>query len=226
MAYVQGNQHQNGGASSTTVAVTLGAAVTSGNALMVSVGWGSSSGADTVTGVTDDKGNTYQLVDQVRDATQQYLWRTAYLLNVTNGPITITATINNTNTFGAILVDEYSGVATSAALDGHAMQGQVSPATTADAVKSGAITTTANGNLIYGTTVEITGLGTITHGTGFTARINVAGVFMTEDEVQATAGLIANGATFTASNAADSWITGVMAFKAAATDTLMGQACL
>jgi hypothetical protein len=211
---VQGNTHQNGATSSSTVAVTLGAPVGTGNMLCVSIGSVHTSGTQTFT-VTDDKGNTYTSVDALADTGNSFAFGTAYILNVTNAPTVITATIRiagtpTAETFASIQVDEFSGVS---AFDGHAINNQVSPATTANAVTSTAITTTANGDLIYGTVVDILGGGTITKGTPFTQDLSVASAYMTEHLIQSTAGSIA--ATFTASVSTDAWITAVMAFKAA-----------
>ena len=217
IAYVQGSTHQNGGTSSTTVAVTLTGPIGSGHMVCVSVGWAGSSGADTITGITDDKGNTYTLVDHLHDSTDGYDWQSAYMLNVTNGAQTITATISTSRSFATILVDEFSGVATSSAIDGHHINNQVTLAAGTNSVTSTAITTTANGDLVYGSAVNITGGGTESAGTGFTLAQHTSGAFITEYQAQPTAGSIAS--TFT-STATSSWLTYVMAFKASSNLTI------
>lgn len=222
---VQGTNHENG--VTTTPFCTLGATVGVGNAIFVTVVWDSGVG-DTVTGITDDKGNVYTLVDLLRNATNSGSMQTAYFLNAINAPITITATLSAADNFVAeVMVDEYSGIATSAALDGHAINSQDAPGTGADAVTSTNANTTVNGNLIYGVSGNLDG-NTNTAGTGYTIRqSNTAPTrtMFSEDRVQASAGAIA--ATFTAGTVPSHCVTAVMAFKApAASDTLFGQACL
>lgn len=225
MSYVQGNNHLNGSSTVATAAVTLTGTVGSGNAVFVSLSWSSTAG-DTPT-CTDDKSNTYTLVDNVRNAALTDSYATFYALNVTNAPQTVTGTFNGgaNRSFGSILADEYSGIATSAALDGHTMQSQgTAPGTGTDAVTSGNATTTADGNLIYGTTANVNGAGSIAAGTGYAQRQYNTNNFMTEDKTQTTHGTIA--ATFTAGNATDPFITGIMAFKVAGGDTLFAQSSM
>ena len=213
-ALVQGNSHQNGGATSTTVAVTLAAPVGVGNLVCVSVGFAGASG-HTAT-VADDQGNTYTPVNSVFDSGQSYKWLTFYKQNISNAPQTITATISNANAFESIVVDEFSGVVASSALDGHTINDQPTIAS-GTGVTSGNCTTTVNGNLVYGTSVNVSGVGTFTKGASFTqgaSANNVAGLFNTEYLVQAAASA-STSATYTHS-ATDTFITAVMCFKAAA----------
>lgn len=205
--YIQGNTGQNGATASTTIPVTLTSAVGSGHMLCVTVNWAGLVGESLVS-VTDDKSNTYALVDSIVNA--NFCSANAYILNVTNAPQTITATISNSRAFGSIVVDEWSNVLASSALDGHVSQTQTNAGTGANAITSGSITTTANGDLIYGYTVSVSGLGA-TAGTGFTQRQGLSSTFYTENLIQATAGSTA--ATFTASSATDIFNTFVMAFK-------------
>ncbi len=212
IAYVQGNVHQNGATSSTTVAVTLTNPIGAGNMVCVSIGW---AGVQAFTGVTDDKGNTYTVAD-VQSVAGNYSWATAYCLNITNGARTITATISSTTGFASILVDEFSGVAASAAIDGHQIQAQVSLAPGTDAVASALIGATfplasVNGDLVYGSTVNTNGAGNESAGTGFTQAQHIPGAFLTEYQVQSTAGYIRATATPTANS---SWLTTSMAFRA------------
>jgi hypothetical protein len=209
-AYVQGNIHQNGSTSSATCAVTLTSTVASGNMLCVSLGWVTSTGVDIIT-VTDDKGNTYTVVDKTFNNPASYSLCDAYCLNITNAPQTITATISTARQFSTIFVDEWSGIATSSALDGHAIN-QLNGASGTDIATSTAITTTANGDLIYGVCICINSVG-ISAGTGFTQRQNVASTFLTESLIQGSAGSIAATAT---PASAGNLNTAVMAFKAAA----------
>src|SRR5690349_14135137 len=99
------------------VSVTLSAAVGNGNSVVGIVTWDYSSGA--TISITDDKGNTYTQVDTVSDPpfTQRVL--SFYLTNITNAPTTITANFSTSTAWSRILVDEYSGIAATSAIDGH-----------------------------------------------------------------------------------------------------------
>lgn len=208
-ANVQSGIQQNGNTSSTTVAVTLASPVGNGNLICVSVGY--ASGTLSTPTVTDDKGNTYNAVDGAVNSATAYCWLTFYLAGIANGPKTITATFSGAQSYATIVVDEFSGGATGVALDGHAINAQNGPSGT-DSVTSGSITPTTNGDLIYGSSVNIGGSGS-TSGTGFTSGQNVASSFNTEYETQATVGAVAATLTPTGS----SWfVTALMAFKPAA----------
>jgi hypothetical protein len=216
ITYVQGNAHLNGATSSSTVAVTLASAVGNGNMLVVSVGF-VDSGTESVSSITDDKSNTYTLSpSKVHNANAAFSYQTGYVLNVTNAPITITATLAAAEAFLAIVVDEFSGVS-SVGFDGSVGQAQNTPGTGTDAVTSTAITPTVNGDLIYGSAVSIASSG-ISAGTGFTQRQNVSSTYITESLIQGTAGSIA--ATFTDTSATDNNCAIVLAFKAAAATSL------
>ena len=217
IAYIQGNSHANGATSSTTVAVTLGATVGVGNMLAVSLGTVS----NTLSSVTDDKSNVYTVVFNGSTSTASgFTFATAYCLNITNAPQTITATWSGSTSFSTILVDEFSGVATSSALDGPP---SVNPGQTgvvgASAVFSGNTTTTVNGDLIYGSGVSITGFGPFTAGAvpAFTQAQIITSAYLTEYLVQSTAGAIQ--ATFSSGQISDMFTTQVMAFKAASAPT-------
>lgn len=214
---VQGNLHSNGAGASTTVAVTLGATVGSAHMLAVCVAWGNSLVSDVVNSITDDKSNTYTIVDTVRDATNSETFVSAYAFNITNAPITITATLNASRNFNGILVDEFSGILTTNPIDGHAMQVQAAPGTGANAITSGNFTTASNGDLIYGCNVDTAGPGDANSGTGFTQDLFLSNGFVTEHKVQSSAGSVA--ATFTATTGTDGFITGGMGFKPTVTTT-------
>jgi hypothetical protein len=201
--FVQGNNHNANTASS--CAVTLGATVGSGNLVVFAVGAQSGSTAT----VADDKGNTYTAAPSPNPVTgNSYEVFMFYLGNITNGPITMTATLGASRTFVQCFAEEYSGMATSP-FDVSTAQFQATPGTTADAVTSGNATTTVNGDLIWAITAS-TNTSTFSVGTSFTQRQSVAGEFMTESRVQSTAGAVA-GTFRDTSNGSD--ITGMMAFK-------------
>lgn len=210
MSYVQGNSHFNGATSSTTVAVTLGSLVGAGHGLCVAVGF-SDDGTAAVTNVTDDQNNSYVLAPtKVRDAAHLFSFQGAYTLNVGNAPQTITATMNGSIAFLAILADEFSGLVSA---DGSIGQAQDSPGTSPDAVTSGPVVTTTNGDLIWAASVNIFSSG-INEGSGFTPRQNVISTYCTESRTQSAAGSVAG--TFTTTDAGASFDTIVLAFSVAA----------
>jgi hypothetical protein len=211
-AYVQGLTHENGGTASTTVATTLASTVGVGNAVFVF--FFITSPTATVTNVTDDKGNTYTAVGAQTDVNVASRTFTYYALNVSNSPKTITATYSTSLPFSGMLVDEYSGIAAVSALDGNGSLSQKGLGTSgANDIKSNAFTTTANGDLIWGASVNISGSAGFTAGTGFTLRTNSADlIYQSESQVQTTAGSIA--ATFgNADSVNEEFNTMMMAFK-------------
>jgi hypothetical protein len=216
IAHVQSKGVDSGAGSGTTQAITFSAAVGSGNLVCGII---SCAGGFVLNSVTDDKSNSYTILDHVSDPTGQENW-SFYLGNITNGPTTVTANFNGTVGFRAMTVDEFSGIAALAnPLDGHASNDQVfTQNQTTDAITSTAFTPTQSGDLIYGGTVNSNNNDQATAGTGFTfAGNDTAGAgtvpVITEFLVQGTAASIA--ATFTDTTASDSWSTFVMAFKAA-----------
>lgn len=223
-AYVQGGIHQNGSTNTATTAVTLGAAVGSGNLVCVTIGYAGTS-SDTLT-VADNKGNTYTAADKLTN-TSGYAWFTFYCAGITNGPTTITATDQaGAVSFSTIIVDEFSGGGSGAILDGHAIASYDASSTPTDAVSSGSFTTTTNGDLIYGTVVNINSTGAPTAGTGFNIAQSDVATFSTDYKTQATAGSTA--ATFTLATSTRILVAG-MAFKAAsgvAADNASGSATL
>src|SRR6185312_3488206 len=151
ISHVQSGTNQVAGAA-TSITVTLGSAVGSGNCVVGAV---TRNDNEAVVTITDDKGNTYTNLDQVHDASTGYYVTSFVLGNIINGPVTITATFGGSEGFRTIAVDEYSGVSVvSNPNDGHAGQLQAAPGTGTDAVTSGAFTTTANGNLIWSCTTN------------------------------------------------------------------------
>jgi hypothetical protein len=195
--------------SSTSIGATLSNTVGSGNAVMGAVTWGANSAA--LTSVTDDKGNSYTVVNNSYDSSHVQSFATFYRLNITNAPVTITANFGSSVAWRNIIVDEFSGIATSSALDGNAMNLQSTTSNVTDMMTSTNITTTANGDLIYGVNGS-TGAGTVTSvGTGYTAAaVSADTYYRAEYKVQTSAGSIAATFTHTGTN---SVLTGIMAFK-------------
>jgi hypothetical protein len=219
-AHVQGNSNATGGATQTTIAVTLGAAVGVGNHIC---GYfeGALGGSISISSITDDKSNNYTIVDTLLDTTTNVLSASSfYLLNITNAPITITVTLSSAAAFLNVLVDEFSGAV--AGLDVHAINLQANPATTANTVTSGSVTASSSGSLVFGATAN---QGTsATTGTGFTAGQvgEPAGddFAYTEYILSRAAGAVA--ATFTATTS-DDFLTAIMVFGPPAPVLLYGQ---
>lgn len=212
-----------GSANATTVAATFGAAVGSGHTVYGIVGWDNAGGSRTLSGVADDKGNTYTVQRTVNDTTNQQSGAVFFLGNITNGPVTVTATFSIGTDARGIAIGECSGVQTSP-LDVETGQLQTSPGTGTDGATSGAVVTTANGDFVVGLfedTGSFRGNTEFTAGTGFTQReqTGVAGAnlcLLLEDRVQSSAGSIAGTATHTNN---DATISFVLTFKATVVST-------
>jgi len=214
MARIQGKLHSNGATSSPTVAVTLDAPVSSGNLVVVAVGTAVPGNSPVVFTCADDKGNTYTAVD-VGDG-NNFQWGSFYLQNITNGPQTITVAIDagaSSRQFSTIIATEFSGVQTTSPLDGHSINIFQAGTNTTDGITSGSATTTANGDLIWGACVNLSGSSTLVVGTGYTLDQNSGSDFVTEYRTQTTAGSVASTWTGTS---ADSFSSLMMAFKTTA----------
>jgi hypothetical protein len=187
--YISANSsnHQNGGASSTTVAVTLPGTVGSGHTLCVGVQSANNSGIVQPYHCNDDKSNIYTHVLDIYTIGSGFQVSIFFCTNITNAPQTITGDFNgNSFTFASIIVDEFSGIVTSLPLDGS--NGQIANSgTSTDGLTTGTWTTSANGDLIWGYCGDLTGGATFSAGTGFTIAQNVAVDFRSEYLIQSSA---------------------------------------
>lgn len=200
------------GSSGTTLALAFGSNVTAGSMLCAHI-----YANHGVSGVADSRSQTYTAAVSVTDGST-FTLATYYFLNTTGGACTVTVTFAGAITYASLQVAEYSGIATSAALDKFASNSQTAPGTGANAITSGSVTPTTNGQLILGWTTALTvGAGTVSAGTGFTGRVNVFGDTLFEDQVQGAAGAIA--ATFTGTNAASNYTTLISTYKELAAST-------
>lgn len=199
-ARVQGNIFTSAAAGS-TVPVTLGATVTSGNFICGIVTWDNIGGTPTLTSVTDDKSNTYNISSTLSDAPNGQGSAIFWLGNITNGPITITANLSGSaGGSRCIIATEFSGGFAAADPKDLAPVGQfqTTPGTTTDAVTSGSMTTLTSGDMIYGASCNTSGATNATAGSSFTLLTDQtsAVVFMNAETLtQAAAGAVA--ATFT-----------------------------
>ena len=167
-----------------------------GNAIIIATEFADNNVTSTC---TDTLGNTY-VSDAVLqyDATHLQGITICYALNIKGGANTTTITFSGTPDFDDMFIHEYSGVAKTKALDVTSTQ-NISFSNSTNGISSGAVTTTANGELVFGADTEVSGAGSnLSAGTGFTTRAVDEGsnVYMlTEDLIQATAGVAS--ATFT-----------------------------
>ena len=204
----------------TTLAQAFSSANTAGNLIAVVTSWGSPTATANPT-VSDSAGNTYVLATSTFSSLGQQSLAIYYARNIRAGANTVTVNFGGSEAWRRILITEYRGIDPVNPLDVvKANQGSATMAK--DNVTSGVVTTTANGDLIFGAVENYNVSGTLSAGTGFTLRnfLTFAGVIETaiEDEVQSSAGSAA--ATFTFAHA-DSYIAQVVAFRAAAiSDTI------
>lgn len=198
----------------TNVACTWGSNTTSGNVIACAVWWGDNTStitsvSDSVHGALTDSGLGVQRLNSVHSM-QMF-----YAENITGGTTpTITATFSGslgvTTTIGC---HEVSGRATSGALDQKQWNTQNFAGTGTDFITSGSVTTTTDGQYIFGVTRSQFS-SSAAAGTNFTRRTGGTGqqVIVTENltDDQVSAGSIA--ATFTPDDN-DGYITGIMTFK-------------
>jgi len=180
-------------------------AVSTGNLMVVWVWYSGSS--QSVAAVTDTAGNTYAKAvgpttgTGTQAAHRQELWYAKNIVGATG--LSVTATFGNTfSTEKSITAHEYSGADPVSPLDVTSFA-----ATSSANASSGAATTTAANELIFGAGLFS---GTGTAGTGFTQRSSIVGN-ASEDKVVVAAG--SNSATF--ANTAQDAILQMATFKAA-----------
>lgn len=218
-AYVKGCTGSNGPVSSITCAFTGN--VTNGDIIACMGAWDTSrtftsfsktSGTSTVSSFTQP--NTV-LTSGTNGAQQGYATVSA------TGTATITLSVGGGTATVNVICHDISGGNTTTPLDVSTQQNQSSSLSGANAVTSGTVTTTVNGDYLFGWCWDIGGnASSIAAGTGFTIRDQISvGGRTTESEVQSTAGS-GTAATFTTTGGtSDTWQNGVMAFQVAAAVT-------
>jgi len=195
------------GATYTSFTASFTYPTTSGNAVILGVTFGNTN--PTIT-ATDNEGNSYTVAQQTYDAGHNQGTAILYALNIHGGSShTVTINFSTAVAYLGLGINEYTGLATSSALDGVA--GHTGSGTT---LSSGTVTTTANGDLIFSVGVADSSGSqvSIAAGTGFTKRVDLGSLasYADEDEVQTSAGTIS--ATWTLS-LSQNWIASVAAFK-------------
>lgn len=207
-AFVQSNS--NSAASGTTVATAYSSNVTAGGLLVACIF--SDVGVTSVAGSIG--GQTFSTVSANTDGAT-YTFGMYYFPNTTAGADTITATLSGATGYTHLIIGEWSGVDTASPLDKFANQFQTAPGTGANAVTSGNVTTTTDGQLIIGCGNSMTyAANQLTAGTGFTIRQTHFSDNPMEDRIQTSAGSIA--ATFTSNSATNNYNPIIGTFKAAA----------
>ncbi len=187
--------------SGTTLTKAYASNLTIGSELVCTVTWYAGAADITIT-VGDGTQSWTATGAAVTVAGQGGNWRTQVFHfsnnSLTSAP-TVTVTFSAAAAFAAMTIVEYTGLATSA-LDKYNGNAQVDPGNSTDAVTSGAVTTTTNGQLIVCVTLIQDNGNVGTAGTGFTSiDTQTAGGFLgmnVEEQRQTSAGSITG--TFTA----------------------------
>ena len=160
------------------------------DAIIVCVGF--AAGTETVSGISDTLGHTYDPVAGPFDGNgaRHYI----YLASDTSaGADTLTVTLNGSVSNLDIQAHEYAGLARSTAFDVAASGNGTSNAP--NGMASGSATTSAGNELIFG----YADANMVKAGTGFTERTSISGN-VTEDKVVSVAGAYQATATMTAGN--------------------------
>ncbi len=189
------------------MAVKYAAAQNAGDLNVVVVGWNDSTSA--INSVTDSKGNTYPAAvgptTQSGNATQ-VIYYASNIAAAAAGANTVTVTFNTTVKYPDVRIVEYSGIATSGALD-VAVGASGSSATPS----SGPLTTTnASDLLVAGNYIASNFLRV---GAGYTLRVDTSpDDDIVEDQIVAATGSYSASSTQTVANW---WVMQLAAFRAA-----------
>jgi chitodextrinase len=172
-----------------------------GNLIVVEVDW--TSEGPGLSAISDNQGNVYKQVGtEQRSANFWTQSRLYYAANIRGGPTTITTVVAGGSSYHELYIHEYAGLDPVAPLDAFSVQ--VASGTT---FSSGAITTTAPHDLLYGIEID-SSAGTAAAGWTTRARLNST---FAADADAATAGTY----SFTG-NAGGAFIAWIVAFKQAA----------
>ena len=202
----------NSSSSSLTVAVAADA----GDVLAVYVTY---DGHASLTGVDDDQGDTWSIVDTVTDTNNNQKATSAYAASVHGGATNVTAHFSQSVCCRIVLAEELHGADAVAPLDQHSERFQNSVGSGADAVQATQVTTTAAGELVFAGTSDgnATSGQTLEAGTGALLRVGITGTddggnaASSEDEPQPAIGSVT--AEFSPTANGGTAITLVMAFR-------------
>lgn len=195
----------------TTYTATFGVAATNGNLIVGSVSYNNS---NTVSSIKDNNGVNATQIDTVADTVNGQKLTSFYFKNISGAPTAVIAIISASDPNVRVGIQEVSGCDITAPLDVHTMAlSSANPAT------SGGVTTTANGDYVFGCVTSGAGVSEVwTAGSGYTIRNDGSSAVNTisladENQIQASSGSIA--ATFGNASSVAS-IVGIATFKAAA----------
>ncbi len=190
---------------------------TAGDLLIASIQMWANNSSNTVGAgqISDPSNGTWLDIDSSEGTTsgQNAILRTAYVKSTVGGTFDVTVAANSSVIDRArIIIHEVSGADTTTPLDQHTIQALVAPGAGTDAITSGAVTTTANGEYIFGASLTAIAFDTVAHGTNFTDGV-INNYSASEYRTQTTAG--SQAGTFTSGGGATYRIA-VATFKAAA----------
>jgi chitodextrinase len=200
--YIQGANQTPGSGSS--VSATYSAAQGAGDLNVVVVGWGDSTSS--VTSVTDSQGNTYVAAGAPTVSSGNATQVIYYAKNIASAAVNaVTVTFSASVPYPDLRIVEYSGVDTVNALDSSAGTTGVGVS-----IGSGAVTTTAAGDLLVG--ADYIEHNTVSGGSGSVVRMLDPDGQILEDQIGALQG--SNAATATQDNSGW-WIMQAAAFRVA-----------
>lgn len=211
-AFVQVATNDPGG-TVTSLAKAFTTNNTAGNAIIVTIGWDVTVGNPTC---SDSQGNVYSSVVFTTNTTDKQAIGECHALNIKAGANTVTVTWPAAFQFRGIAISEYSGIASSYAVDGMTFNQNDGTGSWA----SNSTTTTVNGDLVLGLFADTNGGsgGSVTAGSGYTRRAVTSGGgnVMIEDRVQTTAAAISAAAT---AGGTSNYAAMIIAFKPSGSST-------
>lgn len=201
MTYVQSDIFGNavGGSS---VAVTSGASVTSGNILVVGVSWDNGT-AEALSSLADNLGNTYTQIGATTAKTVTNQCAIFYYGTIaTGGSCTVTATFLGSRDSRTIVIGEYSGRDISSPINTHSITSAGDFVTGTDGTVTSAIVPSTDGCDIVAICASGGATRTIDPGTGYNEREDDAtsAQVQLEDFNQTTAASIVGRWTVSAAN--------------------------
>jgi hypothetical protein len=205
LAFVQANA-ATPQTNQTQVTVAYAGAQAAGNTNIVAIGWNNIT--SNIASITDSAGNVYQLaVPTARGAgLSQAIYYASNIKAAAAGANTVTVTFNTTTPFVDVRVTEYSGLDATNPFDVG-----ISASGSSTTGNSGAVTTTAAKELIFGAGMTTGGFSSA--GASFTSRIiTTPDLDIAEDRFVAAKGSYSATSLLTG---AASWLMQVATFRAA-----------
>ena len=212
-AFVQSCSHDNGFEDVSSINCVFGSPLTNGNAVVCGLWWGS---GDTLSNVTDGS-NTYTINSATTTGNGSTI-NSAYTSNITGSRTTLTATFSAaSNIVHLMACHEVSGIATTSPLDSANASYQQNAPHGTNGITTSNVTTTADGDYIFGYMVDSNAQGDPTSaGTGYTLRASQTGngdTGRSEDQIQTAAGPISATFSDTGTGFPDVLVM-IMTFKA------------